>query len=119
VFLEAVIGTFVLNLGQGINQSGPQASFGFDYDNSDGSVDITHETGDSITKTQLNATVSSGSWDPSTTFFKDHTGDDQISAGETVNYNLSSTSWSGQTVRVVWTSENGESSATLSQSTAP
>ncbi len=33
VILAAVIGSFVLNLGQGIQQTAPQASFGFDYTN--------------------------------------------------------------------------------------
>ncbi len=42
-----------------------------------------------------------------------------VSAGDTATYNLSGTEWNGETVRVVWESEDGSTSATLSQSTAP
>jgi flagellin-like protein len=113
VILAAVIGTFVLNLGQGINQSAPQASFGFDYDGDN--VTVTHQTGDSIEADQLNTTGvtwdtgSSGSW----------TADyETVSAGDSITKKASS-GFSGETIRVVWESQNGETSATLSQSTAP
>ena len=57
VILAAVIGSFVLNLGGSLQQSAPQASFGFDYDTSDDDiVTITHESGDSIEAAQLNVT---------------------------------------------------------------
>ncbi len=58
VILAAVIGSFVLNLGGSLQQSAPQASFGFDYDTNNHNVSITHETGDSIEASQLNATAS-------------------------------------------------------------
>ena len=116
VILAAVIGTFVLNLGQGIGQSAPQASFGFDYDTADqGNVTITHETGDTIEAARLNTSgLNAGSvnWDghgdvPTT-----------VSAGTSATFD-NGADWNGETVRVVWQSENGENSATLSQSTAP
>ncbi|MGQ4556322.1 type IV pilin [Halobellus sp. GM3] len=116
VILAAVIGTFVLNLGQGIQQTAPQASFGFDFDTDNQNVTITHETGDSVPSGELNAT-SSGSLDyAGSTTFEDLGGD--ISAGDAATYNNSGV-WNGETVRVVWTSQDGENSATLSQSTAP
>jgi len=117
VILAAVIGSFVLNLGGSLQQNAPQASFGFDYGN-DTSVNITHETGDSIEKSQLNATTGAGNWDGSSTYFSDLSGD-TISAGDTGTYVLSAGPWNGETVRVVWESQNGENSATLSSSTAP
>jgi len=113
VILAAVIGTFVLNLGQGIGQSAPQASFNFDY-NTDYNVTITHETGDSVDAARLNTTgIVSGP-----TNWEDKIGDTTVSAGVSAEFNNSET-WEGETVRVVWQSENGENSATLSQSTAP
>ncbi|MFD1597629.1 type IV pilin [Halobellus rarus] len=110
VILAAVIGTFVLNLGQGLNQSAPQASFGFDYAND--SVDVTHESGDTIDAERLNVTSSVAL--TATTPFADSVG-----AGDTATYELDSGEWSGETVRVVWESQDGSSSATLSRSTAP
>jgi flagellin-like protein len=116
VILAAVIGTFVLNLGQGIQQTSPQASFGFDYVN-DYDVEITHESGDSIEGENLNATVSSGSWSgTNSTYFE---GQGTISAGMSATYGLDGATWNGETIRVVWTSANGENSATRSESKAP
>jgi len=117
VILAAVIGSFVLNLGGSLQQNAPQASFGFDYDTDNSNVTITHETGDSIDAPRLNATASGGGLDyANSDTFEDVGG--TISAGDTATYNNSGT-WSGETVRVIWASENGENSATLSSSTAP
>ena len=118
VILAAVIGSFVLNLGGSLQNTAPQASFGFDYDTGNSNVTITHETGDSIPSAQVNATASGGglSYANSDTF--EELSSDSVSAGDSATYNNSGT-WSGETVRVVWESENGENSATLSSSTAP
>jgi len=114
VILAAVIGAFVLNLGQGVQQTAPQASFNFDYTND--SVDVTHETGDSIEANLLNVTSSAPIDYTGTEQFNDQ--GDTVSAGTTATYNVTN-DWEGETVRVVWESENGENSATLSESTAP
>ncbi|WP_049985054.1 type IV pilin [Halobellus rufus] len=116
VILAAVIGAFVLNLGQGIQQTAPQASFGFDYnttaaDDDTGLVEITHESGDSIESNQVNV---SGFANGTQTWPSGET----VSAGSSHEFN-NSDDWNGETIRVVWESENGENSATLSQSTAP
>jgi flagellin-like protein len=116
VILAAVIGSFVLNLGGSLQQSAPQASFGFDYSD-DGNVTITHETGDGVTASQLNATSSESLDYANSDKFEELSGD--VSAGDSARYQADDTDWSGETVRVVWNSENGESSATLSSSTAP
>ncbi|WP_256289232.1 type IV pilin [Halobellus inordinatus] len=116
VILAAVIGSFVLNLGGSIQQSAPQASFGFEYDEATNNTTITHETGDSITASRLNVTSTASLDVVNSTTFEDVGG--EISAGDTAQYNKT-TDWAGETLRVVWTSENGETSATLSQSTAP
>ena len=113
VILAAVIGTFVLNLGQGINQSAPQASFGFDY-NSTTNVTITHQTGDTINGDQLNTTISGeNSWDN-----LENWDGKTVDAGTSI-VKTPSSEFGGETIRVVWSSQNGETSATLSQSTAP
>jgi len=68
VILAAVIGTFVLGLGDQVQNTTPQASFGFDQTTEtveDGDthtaevnvVTITHENGDSIDETSLSVSV--------------------------------------------------------------
>ena len=113
VILAAVIGSFVLNLGGSLQNTAPQASFGFDYNETSG-VDVTHQSGDTIDEARLNVTSSvgidqiGGGWPEET-----------VGAGDTATYNKSGGNWNGETVRVVWESQNGENSATLSTSTAP
>jgi len=114
VILAAVIGAFVLNLGQGLQQTAPQASFSFDYNGST-NVTITHQSGDSIDAARLTTSgLENGSvaWDG----HNDLSG--TVSAGTSAEFN-NTADWAGETVRVVWVSPDGSNSATLSQSTAP
>ncbi len=84
VILAAVIGTFVLGLGDSLEQA-PQAQLDAEYDGSD-SVDISHNGGDAIPETDIRITVqdepddfgSSGS--PSFTL----DGDDEFGVGDTI-----------------------------------
>jgi len=63
VILAAVIGTFVLGLGDQVQSTSPQASFGFDQSTEtiDGgeftAVTVTHESGDSIDSADLSLSV--------------------------------------------------------------
>jgi len=112
VILAAVIGSFVLNLGGSLQQNAPQASFGFDY-NGTTDVTITHESGDTIEAARLNVTgvnSSATEWDS--------VASGPVSAGSSATFD-SGGSFSSDTIRVVWQSENGQNSATLATSTAP
>jgi len=57
VILAAVIGTFVLGLGENVQQNSPNAQFSFDYDNGSNTMDITHTSGEEVS--QDNFVVSS------------------------------------------------------------
>jgi len=64
VILAAVIGTFVLGLGDQVQSTTPQASFGFSQENvtygagvEAETLTITHETGDTISESNLRVTV--------------------------------------------------------------
>ena len=118
VVLAAVVGGFVLNFGQDIQQSSPQASFEFAYNETANSTTVTHEAGDSIPASELNvtSTASLDYADASTRTFEDVGG--EIAAGDAATY-VKASDWNGETLRVVWTSETGENSATLGESTAP
>ncbi|MFC7202375.1 type IV pilin [Haloferax namakaokahaiae] len=108
VILAAVIGTFVLGLGDQVSETAPQASFSFDYNGSTG-LTITHESGEAIPTSQINIT---GDKLPANPTFSAG-GDNQVSAGESADITLTSAFTDGDTVRVVWTSESGSSSSTL------
>jgi flagellin-like protein len=107
VILAAVIGSFVLNLGGSLQQSAPQASFDFEYGEDNDEVTVTHATGDKISGDASLEIVSGGDSENFST---------PTSAGDSEDFDSYS---GGDTIRVVWTSQNGESSATLDESTAP
>jgi len=170
VILAAVIGTFVLGLGDQVQSTSPSASFTFDYSavnpggtdthDAEDTLRLTHDGGDSISSVGLSVKVSGAVDDstqntdtPSTVYINENstwanlvdlsdgtydTNDPdepaEISAGTsvTVNKNAFGTSnptgddttggnvdLSGATVRLVWTSETGGSSATLGDWSGP
>jgi len=136
VILAAVIGTFVLGLGDTAQTKSPAASFDTDYSSADSELTLTHESGDAIDAERLKLTggdVAAGS-------NVDHFGDaddmnaDEMSSGDSITIKGAS-DWSnrdnhywwdggsrnsdGATVRIVWTSQDGETSATLKEWTGP
>lgn len=106
VILAAVIGSFVLGLGNSVQQTAPNANFQFDYDSDNTNVTATHTGGDTISASESVELVTSAD---SVNF----TG--EVSAGASVNTSYTS----GEFVRVVWTSESGDTSQTLADDTAP
>ncbi|WP_135826266.1 type IV pilin [Halorussus ruber] len=113
VILAAVIGTFVLGLGNEVQQTAPQSSFSFDYDGSD--LTITHDGGDTIKSNVLyirGSVDETGKWQSVSD--DGGTGYD-VSAGDTVKVGAGDS----DTARVVWESSNGDNSATLSEWEGP
>jgi flagellin-like protein len=128
VILAAVIGTFVLGLGDQVQSTSPQASFTFDFDSSvaptagngfenstvepdDGALTITHDGGDSIAQARLDIKDDDGTTiDASTAGFGD-----PISAGSSATVAIDA----DDTIRVTWTGESGDNTATLGKFTAP
>ena len=72
VILAAVIGTFVLGLGDSV-ESAPQASFNFDYDDTSGSEQVTirHRGGDNIDTSKLEVRVNGASIDEASAEYED------------------------------------------------
>ncbi|SHH32117.1 type IV pilin [Halobaculum gomorrense] len=104
VILAAVIGSFVLGLGNSVQQTAPSANFQFDFES--GNVTATHTGGDSIPGDQLNITDGTNSEAfPQTS----------VTAGDTSD----KLTYTGDTVRVIWTSENGDTSQTLAEESTP
>jgi flagellin-like protein len=154
VILAAVIGTFVLGLGDQVSNTSPQASFTFDLEdntNTGGTNDtltVTHDGGDKITASQINASVSGATADDGagssvTPVFgagagilsdgdlftgSDVTagsqdtldgGDFHQATGSAKGNEVKNLDLSGATVRVVWESSNGGDTATLGKFTGP
>jgi flagellin-like protein len=125
VILAAVIGTFVLGLGDQVSESAPQAQFTFDYtDGTNDVITVTHDGGDAIDAGDLNVSVSGAS--PSAanrqyTWSNLDGTSDSVSAGETAVLNQSNLDGgtpldlSGSTIRVIWSSPNSDSTATIGQ----
>ena len=111
VILAAVIGTFVLGLGNQLQTSSPSASFSFSYDGSQGNLTITHNGGDGVPADQLFVVGSDddGSWNDIDASIE------RVSAGTSVTVGVQSDS----TIRVVWESSGGERSSTLGRWSGP
>ena len=120
VILAAVIGTFVLGLGDQVSDNAPQASFSFDFSDNDGDgfngntddyANITHEGGETLETRSIDVSGDNGGVNESSSFPSGN-----ISAGDTAHYNEIN---SGETIRIIWTNPNGGSTNTIARSTAP
>jgi len=111
VILAAVIGTFVLGLGDQVQSTTPQASFGFDTSQQEISGDsytavtVTHQSGDSIAETDLSVLVNGNqAWEVNGSTETNNPWDDsgeKVSAGSSfkvVMYDTGSSITEGETV---------------------
>ncbi|MBX0293848.1 type IV pilin [Haloarcula nitratireducens] len=137
VILAAVIASFVLGLGDQAQQTTPQASFSWDYDESGATADgygeltITHDGGDTLNGGEVYVRGSgladkdgsngftSGNIDldsdTSTPTWKNTAGDSEVAAGNS----LVAAVEDSYELRVVYQSAEGDNSATLSQDSGP
>ena len=118
VILAAVIGTFVLGLGDSIGDSAPSASY--DWDETSEDVELTHISGQTLQANTITGTV-----DGSETDFNSGEslgeawagGDGEITAGDSVNWDnaddFTGSTKDSEVLRVIWTSSGGGSSSTL------
>ena len=125
VILAAVIASFVLGLGDQAQQATPQASFSFDYEENssltgmDGNLTVTHDGGDSIQAQEMyirgdwDGGVGNGNWSamPGASVSPGS----EVSAGQSVQPGVGS----AYDLRVVYETQEGDTSATLAQDTGP
>ncbi len=125
VILAAVIGTFVLGLGDQVQQTTPQASFGFDTTDNKQFVEITHETGDTIEANNVEITTTLSSWNNTTDSYSEAqtwetvTTDSEVSAGKTARIGSDGSGFGGETVRVIYSNPDSDSSSTLGKFEVP
>jgi len=101
VILAAVIGTFVLGLGDSLEQA-PQAQLDAEWDSTNSELVISHNGGDSIPDGELEFSFDDGT--DSGTIEDPSTGDGTFSVGDSVGYGTSQTgisSGSDVTVTVI------------------
>ena len=122
VILAAVIGTFVLGLGDQVGDTSPNANFAIDFVDDD-HFEVVHDGGDSIDSSNLFVSdgTSTDAWnkgDPSFDANADQNG--TVSAGSTFYTDTSMTDVTTDingdttdTVRVIW--ESGDTSSTLAR----
>jgi flagellin-like protein len=112
VILAAVIGTFVLGLGDQVQQTSPNAQWDWETDSSD-QVILTHEGGDSVDATLLGLR---GNGMSSTADDLSGTGpgfnEAELSAGSSMTIATGNLNGAGGEIRLIWQSEG--SSSTLS-----
>ena len=120
VILAAVIGTFVLGLGENVNST-PQVTWDFDAEDqtNDGTIDnitITHNGGDSIEADRLNVTGAVENTNGSQFSLVtdgDFSSGDTVTAGNQIMLNSSNSAITGEegdVVRIVYTAEDSSSS---------
>lgn len=128
VILAAVIGTFVLGLGDRVSQASPNTNFGFDYStagNSDRIVDISHDGGDAVNAEQTKVLIDgTEAWNGDEGFsVGGYTGSSswsgKITAGDSLRIQEDgSTIASDATIKVVWSAEGGDKTAVIGESEA-
>jgi FlaG/FlaF family flagellin (archaellin) len=117
ILVAGTLGVVVLDVGQQVDST-PQSSFDTDFGES--TVTITYRGGSTIPESDtLETEVSSGTL----------TGDDwesidgAVTSGTSVTLTLSDgdsdRDWSGETLRIVWTSADGDTSTVLTRVQAP
>ncbi|MCU4798789.1 type IV pilin N-terminal domain-containing protein [Halobacteria archaeon HArc-gm2] len=101
IILAAVLGSFVLGMGESSAAATPQASFTVDYDAAGETAEITHDGGDAIPADELSVETGDRTvaWDD---------GDGEVTAGDSTAVDAAP----GTTVSVVW-SAHGESAVLM------
>lgn len=114
LILAAVVGSFVLGIGESTGSTYPQASFNWDYDAGAGTVTITHVSGDSFDGSELFIRGETGNGSIGKTWAE--YGVNEVAAGSSVTVQSVTDSYD---LAIVWTSDDGGDSATLSEFVGP
>jgi flagellin-like protein len=122
VILAVVIGTFVLGLGDQVQQTSPNAQWDWEQSTSDPVLTVTHEGGDSVPAARLEVTgdLANSPDSDSKACSSDNAnewGSSTVNAGTTCDVtggNTGVTVTADNTYRLIWTAEGGGQSSTLS-----
>ncbi len=115
VILAAVIGTFVLGLGDSVQSTSPNAQFSFNEESNE-NLTITHDGGDSVDVGNLNVTTDGSETNQCQTNSTSTIGEwssAELTAGDQCTLNGAAGNLTDSTVRITWEADDGSSSATL------
>ena len=121
VILAAVIGTFVLGLGGQVQSNAPSTQFTFSQESSE--LTVTHDGGQTVSTSNIKMTNDVKNYMTNTTssdsVCQDTSSDDpwtsdELAAGDSCTISDANID-DGETVRIVWESDDGETSATLAE----
>ncbi len=130
VILAAVIGTFVLGLGDQVSESAPQAQFTFDFSENGTNAEelsITHDGGDSVSAEDLAVNVggtevwngtggSPAAMTVNSGWSDDVVAGDELNIGDAGDGSTGANHFEdGESVRVIWSSSNSDKTATIGQ----
>jgi len=123
VILAAVIGTFVLGLGQNLSQTAPSASLSFDESaGNDAQIQISHDGGDTLDSSQISLTYEEDDNDGVSVADSENdvndwaNADGEITAGASTRVDLDGGDYeSNDVLKVVWTSEDGGNSNVIGE----
>jgi flagellin-like protein len=135
VILAAVIGTFVLGVGDTAESRSPTADLDVEYEASEGNITITHSSGESIDQPRLTVRTDSTAFCAAGDYASDNVSTgcqsttesetldtpggwangDEMKSGDSVviSADAGANGFDSATVRVVWEDEAGENSNTL------
>jgi flagellin-like protein len=126
VILAAVIGTFVLGLGDRVSEAQPNAQFTFDYSevagSNDDTVKVIHDGGDGVETGQLEVTIGSDTaWDNTgwgTNFGAGSAWSGKITAGDslTIKESGADSITDGEEVKVIWSASGSDKTAIIGES---
>lgn len=133
VILAAVIGTFVLGLGDQVQNTTPRASFGFDTTDNKQRITATHESGESVSADNLYVkSTANFSYSADTTanatseVWSTVASSGDVGAGSSAtiefgewNDSANDGTFAGETVRVTYQDPNSDSTATLGKFEVP
>lgn len=121
VILAAVIGTFVLGLGDQVQDTAPTAQISFSQEAADNSgqlVTISHDSGETLDADNIEVQAAAETESVATGEVDAWATNGEVTAGSSVSIGDSNGDWEkelteGDTVAVVWVSDDGSTSDTL------
>jgi flagellin-like protein len=128
VILAAVIGTFVLGLGDRVSEASPNSQFTFEYsqDGDTNLVNITHDGGEGVESSQINVSIAGtnawGSEDSAVNDFSIHDDTEwegKLTAGSKISLDDSDnnrTISDGDVVKVIWHASGSDKTAVIGES---
>ncbi|USZ68335.1 type IV pilin N-terminal domain-containing protein [Halorussus salilacus] len=136
VILAAVIGTFVLGLGDQVSEASPNSQFGFGYGTAEGGsdyVNITHDGGEGVNTDQISVQIGGTlAWNGTSEYTEYKTGGDndfvnaggtngwdkeKITAGDSLDIQENGADMTdGDSVKVIWNAPGSDKTAVIGES---